>query len=135
MPALKVSEIFYSIQGESTFAGLPCVFIRLGGCNLRCNYCDAAYTWSEENLQEIDTIVSSIDRFSCNLVEVTGGEPLIQEETPELLTRLLEHGKTVLLESNGSITIDKIPDKVVAILDVKCPDSGSTDSFTMTTFA
>ncbi|MBU1140240.1 MAG: radical SAM protein [Proteobacteria bacterium] len=129
MSDLKISEIFYSIQGESSYAGLPCVFIRLGGCNLRCNYCDATYTWTEEQLQGIESIVSAIDRFSCSLVEVTGGEPLIQENTPELLSRLLERGKTVLLESNGSIAIDRIPDGVIAILDVKCPDSGSSNSF------
>ncbi|MBU1234136.1 MAG: radical SAM protein [Proteobacteria bacterium] len=129
MSDLKISEIFYSIQGESSYAGLPCVFIRLGGCNLRCNYCDATYTWTEEQLQGIESIVSAIDRFSCSLVEVTGGEPLIQENTPELLSRLLERGKTVLLESNGSIAIDRIPDGVISILDVKCPDSGSSNSF------
>lgn len=129
MPDLKVCEIFYSIQGESTYAGLPCVFIRLGGCNLRCSYCDAAYTWEEGQTEKIETILSAIDRFPCTLIEVTGGEPLIQEKTPELLHRLLESNKTVLLESNGSITIDHIPDGVVAILDVKCPDSGSADSF------
>lgn len=129
MPDLKISEIFYSIQGESTYAGLPCVFIRLGGCNLRCNYCDATYTWTEEQLKEIESILSTIESFSCDLIEVTGGEPLIQEETPELLARLVQGSKTVLLESNGSMAIDKIPDKVIAILDVKCPDSGSPDSF------
>ncbi|MBU0944514.1 MAG: radical SAM protein [Proteobacteria bacterium] len=129
MPDLKISEIFYSIQGESTYAGLPCAFIRLSGCNLRCSYCDATYTWEEEKSQGIESILSAIARFPCDLVEVTGGEPLTQEATPELLSRLLETGNTVLLESNGSIAIDPIPDGVVAILDVKCPDSGSSNSF------
>jgi 7-carboxy-7-deazaguanine synthase len=129
MPDLRISEIFYSIQGESTYAGLPCVFIRLSGCNLRCNYCDAAYTWKEEKPQGIESILSAIACFPCDLIEVTGGEPLTQETTPELLTKLLEIDKTVLLESNGSIAIDGIPDAVVAILDVKCPDSGSSNSF------
>ena len=129
MPDLNISEIFYSIQGESTYAGLPCVFIRLSGCNLRCNYCDADYTWEEGETQGIESILSEIHHFDCDLVEVTGGEPLHQERTPELLTALLKRGKKVLLETNGSIAIDRIPDDVVAIVDVKCPDSGSQDSF------
>ncbi len=126
---LNISEIFYSIQGESSYAGLPCVFIRLSGCNLRCNYCDADYTWKEGESQEIDTVLAAADKYPCNLVEVTGGEPLFQETTIELLAELATRGKTVLLESNGSIAIDKVPAGVIAILDVKCPDSGSNDSF------
>lgn len=130
MPSkLSISEIFYSIQGESSYAGLPCIFIRLSGCNLRCTYCDADYTWEAGEEQDIGSILSAIDRYPCNLVEVTGGEPLYQKNCPELLTKLLEQGKTVLLESNGSIAIDHVPLEVVAILDVKCPDSGSAGSF------
>ncbi len=126
---VNVSEIFYSIQGESSYAGFPCVFIRLSGCNLRCNYCDADYTWEEEDLHEIDTVLSTIDDYPCSLVEVTGGEPLIQETSLELLTELTARGKTVLLETNGSIPIGRVPIEVTPIVDVKCPDSGSMDSF------
>lgn len=129
MPDLNISEIFYSLQGESTYAGLPCVFIRLSGCNLRCNYCDADYTWEEGETKGIESILSEINHFDCDLVEVTGGEPLIQEMTPGLLAALLKRGKKVLLETNGSIALDRVPDDVVAIVDVKCPDSGSQDSF------
>ncbi len=126
---LSISEIFYSIQGESSYAGFPCVFIRLSGCNLRCNYCDADYTWEEGESQEIDAVLSAVDKYPCSLVEVTGGEPLFQEKSIELLAALVRRGKTVLLETNGSVTIDKVPDEITAILDVKCPDSGSKDSF------
>jgi 7-carboxy-7-deazaguanine synthase len=126
---INISEIFYSIQGESSYAGFPCVFIRLSGCNLRCNYCDADYTWADGEVQSIDSILSAVDCYPCTLVEVTGGEPLFQKECPELLEKLIERGKTVLLESNGSIAITQVPDAVIAILDVKCPDSGSEDTF------
>lgn len=127
--SLTISEIFYSIQGESTFAGLPCVFIRFSGCNLRCNYCDAAYTWEEGEVSTIEDILAAISTYPSTLVEVTGGEPLQQKECPQLLRRLLETGKTVLLETNGSIAIDPVPPEVTCILDVKCPDSGSANSF------
>jgi 7-carboxy-7-deazaguanine synthase len=126
---LKISEIFYSIQGESSYAGLPCVFIRLSGCNLRCNYCDADYTWEDGDLQSIDSILSAVDHYPCPMVEVTGGDPLLQDNCIELLEKLAEHGKTVLLETNGSLTIANVPDKNISILDVKCPDSGSKDTF------
>jgi len=130
MPAnIKISEIFYSIQGESCYAGLPCIFIRLSGCNLRCNYCDAAYTWEEGDPWSIDSILAKVNSYPCDLVEVTGGEPLFQKNCPELLAELSAQGKKTLLETNGSIAINAIPDETVAILDVKCPDSGSKDSF------
>ncbi|MEN8200356.1 MAG: radical SAM protein [Thermodesulfobacteriota bacterium] len=128
-PQLKVSEIFYSIQGESSFAGLPCVFIRLGGCNLRCNYCDASYTWEEGEMMDSETILARVDSYPCDLIEVTGGEPLFQESCSHLLQRLLTAGKRVLLETNGSIDIGPVPEPVTVIVDVKCPDSGSGDSF------
>jgi len=130
MPAnIKISEIFYSIQGESSYAGLPCIFIRLSGCNLRCNYCDAAYTWEEGDPWSIDSILAKVNSYPCDLVEVTGGEPLLQKNCPELLAGLSAQGKKTLLETNGSIAINAIPDETIAILDVKCPDSGSKDSF------
>ncbi len=129
---LKISEIFYSLQGESTFAGLPCIFIRLSDCNLRCNYCDAAYTWREKGeLLSIADIIDKVNSFPCNLVEVTGGEPLFQDECFSLLSMLVQTQKTVLLETNGSFAIDAVPAAVTCILDVKCPDSGSGDSFTL----
>jgi len=129
---LKISEIFYSLQGESTFAGLPCIFIRLSDCNLRCNYCDAAYTWKEKGeLLSVSDILATVNNFPCNLVEVTGGEPLFQEECIPLLSSLINVGKTVLLESNGSFPINTVPAAVTCILDVKCPDSGSGNSFTL----
>ncbi|MCF8057213.1 MAG: radical SAM protein [Desulfocapsa sp.] len=126
---LSISEIFYSIQGESCYAGFPCIFIRLSGCNLRCNYCDADYTWDEGDSQEIGTVLSTVDDYPCRLVEVTGGEPLFQETSIQLLTELTARELTVLLETNGSIPIDRVPAGVTVILDVKCPDSGSKDSF------
>ena len=126
---LKVSEIFYSVQGESTYAGRPCVFIRLSGCNLRCNYCDAAYTWDDGEFQDIESILLQIDSFPCNLVELTGGEPLAQKSSQKLLQKLIEHDKEVLLESNGSIGIDSVPKGITVVLDVKCPGSGSGESF------
>ena len=100
--SLKVNEIFCSIQGESTFAGQPCVFIRLTGCNLRCSYCDTAYAYDEGSLIEIEEIVEKVKEFDFSLVEITGGEPLLQDETPQLIKTLLELEYTVLLETNGS---------------------------------
>ncbi len=126
---LAISEIFYSIQGESTYAGLPCAFIRLAGCNLRCNYCDAKYSWDAEERRSIEQILDAVEKYPASLVEVTGGEPLYQEECLPLLGALLEKNKKVLLESNGSLSIMAVPEKVTVILDVKCPDSGSKDSF------
>jgi len=126
---LNISEIFYSIQGESSYAGFPCVFIRLSGCNLRCTYCDADYTWQEEETENIGTVLDSIEQYPCDLVEVTGGEPLFQESCLELLSKLISRKKNVLLESNGSFSIENVSPGVIVILDVKCPDSGSKDSF------
>ena len=128
---LHISEIFFSIQGESSYAGLPCIFIRLSGCNLRCNYCDAQYTWEEGAPLSIAEIVAQIKGFPCSLVEVTGGEPLMQQESKQLLEVLIEEGYQVLLETNGSYPIHSLPDLVTAILDVKCPDSGSGNSFAL----
>lgn len=130
---LNITEIFYSIQGESTFAGLPCIFIRLSGCNLRCNYCDADYTWDAGDAISIAEILAAIHKYPCKLVEVTGGEPLQQTECIELLRKLSEEGYNVLLETNGSMTIESVPDEIISILDVKCPDSGSANSFHVST--
>ena len=127
---LNISELFYSIQGESTYAGLPCVFIRLAGCNLRCRYCDARYTYEEAHAEiTLDTILSFVDSYPTALVEITGGEPLIQENVYPLLAQLVARGRTVLLETNGSLPIDKVSPEVIVIMDIKTPGSGMGDSF------
>jgi len=125
--ALNVSEIFKSIQGESTYAGLPYVFVRLGGCNLECSYCDTVYARDEYEPMEIDEIVRRVGEYGCSLVEVTGGEPLLQDATPQLLQELAEAGYRVLLETNGTMDIGGVPDGVIRIVDVKCPGSGMSD--------
>lgn len=125
--SLKVNEIFFSIQGESSHAGRPCAFIRLAGCNLRCSYCDTRYAYEEGSWQEIDDIEREIRPFGCSLVEVTGGEPLLQAETPELVRRLLDNGYTVLLETNGSLHIGAVDERCCRIVDMKCPSSGEAD--------
>ena len=124
--ALKVNEIFFSIQGESSYAGRPCVFVRLTGCNLRCSYCDTRYAYEEGEELEIGEIVKRVTSRQCTLVEVTGGEPLIQKETPILINRLLEEGYEVLMETNGSQGISQVDDRCVRIVDIKCPSSGQT---------
>ncbi len=127
--SLSVCEIFYSLQGESSFAGRPCVFVRLSGCNLRCSYCDTQYAWGPGTKMEIPAILSEIRKHPAKLVEVTGGEPLWQEETYALLRVLCAEGYTCLLETNGSLWLEEMPDGVVRIIDVKCPGSGCGDSF------
>lgn len=121
---LKVNEIFYSIQGESSYAGRPCVLVRLTGCNLRCSYCDTRYAYEEGQNLPIDEIIRNVTSYRCRLVEVTGGEPLIQKETPDLIYELLEKDFEVLLETNGSMDISPIDTRCVKIVDVKCPSSG-----------
>jgi 7-carboxy-7-deazaguanine synthase len=123
---LKVNEIFYSIQGESSYAGRPCVFVRLTGCNLRCSYCDTRYAYEEGDDLEIGEIIDRITSHCCGLVEITGGEPLMQKDTPLLIRRLLDLGFEVLLETNGSMDIGIVDDRCVKILDIKCPSSGET---------
>lgn len=121
---LKVNEIFHSIQGESTHAGRPCVFVRLTYCNLRCTWCDTAYAFFEGVERSLDDIVAEVTAYGCPLVEVTGGEPLIQRETTDLLQRLLGAGLEVLLETSGSWPIETVPEGVRIIMDVKAPGSG-----------
>lgn len=121
---LRVNEIFYSLQGESSYAGLPCVFVRLTGCNLRCSYCDTTYAYEEGIDLYIDEIIDKIVSFGCRLVEITGGEPLVQPKTPELVSRLLEEGYKVLLETNGSLDIGLVDSRCIKIMDLKCPSSG-----------
>jgi 7-carboxy-7-deazaguanine synthase len=125
--ALIVNEIFHSIQGESLHAGRPCVFVRLTGCNLRCPYCDTTYAFEEGRSMEMEAVLARVRRFDCRLVEVTGGEPLLQEEASDLITRLLDEGYEVLLETNGSLSIDRVDPRCVRIVDVKCPGSGASN--------
>lgn len=121
---LKVNEIFYSIQGESVHAGLPCVFVRLTGCNLRCRYCDSAYAFHEGTTMAVQQIIDQVERFGCDLVEITGGEPLVQEHTSGLVKELLGAGYQVLMETNGSLDIDRVDRRCSRIMDIKCPSSG-----------
>jgi 7-carboxy-7-deazaguanine synthase len=125
--ALVVNEIFYSIQGESSFAGCPCVFVRLTGCNLRCSYCDTQYAYEDGEPMEVPEILERVKAHRCRLVEITGGEPLIQEETPLLVSRLLQEGFTVLMETNGSLDISRVDPRCVRVVDIKCPSSGQMD--------
>ncbi|MBN1833134.1 MAG: radical SAM protein [Deltaproteobacteria bacterium] len=125
--SLKINEVFYSIQGESSFAGRPCVFIRLTGCNLRCSYCDTQYAYEEGNSLKIKEILAEIGSYECRLVEITGGEPLLQKETPALIQRLLDEDYEVLLETNGSQDIDRVDRRCVRIVDIKCPSSGEEE--------
>ena len=122
--ALKINEIYYSVQGESTHAGRPCIFIRLTYCNLRCSYCDTEYAFYDGKDMEITDIISEIKRWDCNLVEVTGGEPLFQDECIDLLNELVNSNYEVMLETGGSLSISDVPKKVVKIVDFKCPSSG-----------
>jgi 7-carboxy-7-deazaguanine synthase len=134
---MVITEIFKSIQGEGTRAGLPCIFVRLTGCNLRCTWCDTAYAFHggtkyslDEVLRRISELAGGEDRRAA-LVEITGGEPLLQPETPELAKKLLESGYTVMIETSGAQFIGALPREVVKIVDVKCPDSGEPDTFDM----
>ncbi|MFZ2631329.1 MAG: radical SAM protein [Desulfosalsimonadaceae bacterium] len=125
---LKINEIFYSIQGESLYAGLPCVFVRLSGCNLRCVYCDTRYAYEMGAEMAIESIMEQIAQYPCRLVEVTGGEPLCQDAAPHLISRLIDAGYTVLLETNGSMDIRQVDDRCIKIMDVKCPGSGASEN-------
>ena len=122
--SLKVNEIYYSVQGESTHVGRPCIFIRLTYCNLRCTYCDTEYAFYEGKDIEIPEIIAKIKQWNCNLVEVTGGEPLFQDECIDLLNELTNQNYEVLLETGGSLSISDVPIEIVRIVDFKCPSSG-----------
>jgi len=123
---LSVSEIFYSIQGESLYAGLSCSFVRLSGCNLRCRYCDTTYAYADGTPMPIADIIRKIKAFQCPRIEVTGGEPLLQDNTPRLITELLDRGYTTLLETNGSQNIRSVDERCIKIVDIKCPGSGES---------
>ncbi len=124
---LTINEIFHSIQGESTYAGRPCVFVRLTACDLRCTWCDTPYAFVEGRKMTVDEVVAEVARFDCPLVEITGGEPLLQDDVYPLMTRLLDEGRTVLLETGGHVSIARVPPRVVKIVDVKCPASGESE--------
>jgi 7-carboxy-7-deazaguanine synthase len=123
---MKINEIFKSIQGESTFAGQPCVFIRTTGCNLRCRWCDTAYAFYEGVETDLDSILRRVREYQCNLIELTGGEPLLQEETPFLIKKLLDEGYRVLVETSGSLDVGVLDPRAVVIMDLKCPGSDMT---------
>ncbi|MCH7773247.1 MAG: radical SAM protein [Bacteroidetes bacterium] len=120
---LKVNEIYHSIQGESSKSGLPCVFVRLTYCNLRCTYCDTEYAFYEGEDKTIREIINEVKKYNCKLVEVTGGEPLVQDESLELMKRLCDEGFDVMLETGGSLPIKDIDERVLIIMDLKCPSS------------
>jgi 7-carboxy-7-deazaguanine synthase len=124
---LTVNEIFHSIQGESTYVGEPCVFVRLTACDLRCVWCDTPYAFHEGRKMSIDDVVQEVERYGCDLVELTGGEPLLQSDVHPLMSRLLASGKRVLVETGGHRDISAVPAGVVRIMDVKCPGSGESD--------
>lgn len=124
---LRVNEIFHSIQGESTQAGRPCVFVRLTGCNLRCVWCDTEYAFHEGSPWTVDAVVDRVGAYGCKLVELTGGEPLLQPEAIDLMRALIARGHDVLLETGGSLPIEHVPEGVRRIVDVKCPGSGESD--------
>jgi len=124
---LKINEIFKSIQGESTYAGLPCTFVRLAGCNLRCTYCDTNYAYYNGKELSDEEIVSKIDEYGVKCVEFTGGEPLLQEETPQMIKNLLDKGYNVLIETNGSICIGCLDKRLNIIMDYKTPKSSMSE--------
>jgi 7-carboxy-7-deazaguanine synthase len=152
---MLVTEIFHSIQGESTYAGLPCVFVRLTGCNLRCTWCDTAYAFHGGKQMSLDEVLNTVDELAgrhlhppatgslaerlpasyTSLVELTGGEPLLQPETVPLAERLLAAGYTVLIETSGERSVAVLPTAVIKIIDVKCPDSGEGGTFRIANLA
>lgn len=124
---LTINEIFHSIQGESTHAGRPCVFVRLTACDLRCRWCDTPYAFHEGRKMSVDDVIADVESRGCPTVEVTGGEPLLQADVYPLMQRLLESGKTVLIETGGHRSIERVPAGVIRIVDIKCPGSGEAD--------
>lgn len=124
---LTVNEIFHSIQGESTHAGRPCVFVRLTACDLRCRWCDTPYAFHEGRRMSVDEVIADVEARGCDVVEVTGGEPLLQADVYPLMQRLLDSGKTVLIETGGHRSIVDVPAGVIRIMDIKCPGSGESE--------
>jgi len=122
--SLKVNEIFSSILGEGTYAGVPCAFVRLTGCNLKCSYCDTKYAYENGIEMSVDQVVRAVAKYNLAPVLITGGEPLLQEGVYDLMNKLLDADHLVLLETNGSVGIEKVPGDVITIMDLKCPGSG-----------
>ena len=123
---LTINEIFHSIQGESTHAGRPCVFVRLTACDLRCSWCDTPYAFTEGRKMPLDEVVAQVESFRCPLVEITGGEPLLQRDVYPLMQRLIDRGFTVMLETGGHLSIAQVPEQVIRVVDVKCPGSAES---------
>lgn len=124
---LNITEIFYSIQGESTHAGRPCVFVRLTGCNLRCRWCDTAYAFYGGQRMTIEEVTAAVARHRCNLIEITGGEPLLQEGVYPLIDALLGVDDTVMIETSGASDVSRLDPRVIKIMDLKCPGSGESE--------
>ena len=124
---MRITEIFFSIQGESSYAGLPCVFVRFTGCPLRCGWCDTAYAFYEGTERGLESILNEVEDYGCRLVEITGGEPLAQAEAHGLITALADRGYTVLIETSGSIDLAPVDPRAILIMDLKCPGSGMED--------
>jgi len=124
---LTINEIFHSIQGESTHTGRPCVFVRLTACDLRCSWCDTPYAFTEGQKMSISDVVERVEGYGCDLVEITGGEPLLQSDVYPLMEQLLTLGKTVMVETGGHRSIKDVPADVIRIVDVKCPGSGESE--------
>ena len=123
---LTINEIFHSIQGESTHAGRPCVFVRLTACDLRCSWCDTTYAFHEGHKMSVDEVLQRVDAYGCDVVEITGGEPLLQKDVYPLMRQLLDRGRTVMLETGGHLSVEDVPDGVIRVIDVKCPGSGES---------
>ncbi len=124
---MRITEIFFSIQGESSHAGRPCTFVRLTGCNLRCVWCDSEYTFTGGEKMSIDEVIERVRSYGCRLVEITGGEPLLQKDSFELIRRLCDDGYEVLIETSGSIDTSPVDERSTIILDLKCPGSGEVE--------
>lgn len=124
---MRITEIYQSIQGESSYAGLPCVFVRTTGCDLRCSWCDSEFTFTGGTTMTLDRIIAEVEEYDCELVELTGGEPLLQPEIYELATRLADAGLTILIETGGHRDVSKLDPRVIRIMDLKCPASGECE--------
>jgi 7-carboxy-7-deazaguanine synthase len=124
---MRITEIYQSVQGESSYAGLPCVFVRTTGCDLRCTWCDSEFTFTGGTTMSLDEIINEVEKYDCKLVELTGGEPLLQKDINELAERLADAGHTVLIETGGHRDISILDPRVIRIMDLKCPDSGECE--------